>query len=256
MFGAGAGGDDQDRNLSGDGILAQMGHKLIAVHTRHFEVGDDQVAADLGDEFGCFEAVGCEFHAIASFFQHAADEFADADGIVGDDYDAIVLDGIHGACWDAASGDCFGTRSKNAGSGRRGGERVAFGGVRGSETIQINQQDEAASGRDGGAGEEFLAAEITAEILKAGSVFAENFFNDYAHLFSGDFDYDHVEIAVQRFERWQGELDVETDDFGDDVADAGEKFSADVFDFAGFQPANLFDDGQRQSEDRCAAAHE
>src|SRR5271154_1648209 len=29
MFCAGAGGDDQDRNFSGDGILAQMGHQLV-----------------------------------------------------------------------------------------------------------------------------------------------------------------------------------------------------------------------------------
>src|SRR5208282_2526629 len=97
--------------------------------------------------------------------------------------------------------------------------------------IQINQENQAAVGRDGGAGEKLHAAEIIAEVLDYDFVFAENFFDDNSHLFSGNFDYDHVEIAVQRFERRQGELDVEPDDFGDNVTDASEKFSADVFDF-------------------------
>src|SRR3984885_2581019 len=256
MFGAGARGDDHHWNFSRDGILAQMGHKLVAVHARHFEVGDHQVAAYLGDEFGSFEAVRGEFHAIAGFFEHASDEFADADGIVGNYYDAIVLDGVHGACWDAAGGDCFGARSENAGSGRRGWQRVALGSVRGSETIQINQQNEAAIGRDRGAGEKLYAAEIIAEILDDNFIFAENFFNDDAHLFSGDFHDDHVEIAVQRFEWRQRKLDVEADDLSNYIAYAREELSADVFDFAGLEAANFFDDGQRQSEDGCAAAHE
>src|SRR6202789_2596994 len=256
MFGAGARGDDHHWNFSRDGILAQMCHKLVAVHARHFEVGDHQVAADLGDEFGSFEAVGGEFYAIAGFFQHAPDEFADADGIVGDYYDAIVLNRVHGASWNAAGGDCFRARSENAGCGRRCGQRGAFGGVRCGEAIQIDQENQAAVGRDGRAGEQFHAAEIIAEVLDDNFVFAENFFNDHADLFSGDFHDDHVEIAVERFERRQGELDVEAHYFGDYVAHASEKFSADVFDFAGLEAANFFDDGQRQREDGCAAAHE
>src|SRR5271170_4379989 len=256
MFCAGAGGDDQDRNFSGDGILAQMGHQLVAVHAWHFEVGYDQVTADLGDEFGGFEPVGCEFHAIAGFFEHASDEFADADGIIGDDYDAIVLDRIHGASWNAARGDCFRARSENAGCGRRGWQRVAFSGVRGREAIQIDQENQAAIGRDGCAGKEFHAAEIVTEILDDDFVLAEDFFDDDAHLFSGNFYDDHVEITVQRFERRESELDVEADDLGNDVADAGEKFSADVFDFIGLEAANFFDYRKRQSEYGCAATHE
>src|SRR5580704_1695837 len=120
MFCAGAGGDYQHRNFSRDGILAQMGHELVSVHARHLEVSDDQVTTDLRDEFGGFEAVGGELHTIAGFFEHAPYEFADADGIVGDDDHAIVLDGIYGAGWDAACGDCFSPPSENAGGWRRG----------------------------------------------------------------------------------------------------------------------------------------
>src|ERR1700734_3670597 len=116
--------------------------------------------------------------------------------------------------------------------------------------------EEAAIGRDRGAGEKLYAAEIIAEILDDNFIFAENFFNDDAHLFSGDFHDDHVEIAVQRFEWRQRKLDVEADDLSNYIAYAREELSADVFDFAGLEAANFFDDGQRQSEDGCAAAHE
>ena len=157
---------------------------------------------------------------------------------------------------NASRGDCFRARSEYARRGRRGGQRVALGGVRGSETIQINQENQAAIGRDGGAGEKFHAAQIVAEVLDDDFVFTQNFFDDDTHLFSGDFHDDHMEIAVKRLERRQGELHVQAHDLGDDVAHAGEKFSADVFDFVGPEAANFFDDGQRQSEDGCAAAHE
>ncbi len=50
------------------------------------------MASVLGDEFGGFEAVGGEFYAVAVFLKHASDEFADGDGVVGDDDDALVLD--------------------------------------------------------------------------------------------------------------------------------------------------------------------
>src|SRR5579863_5059552 len=82
MLGSGARGDDENGDAARDGILAQMGHQLVAIHARHFEVGDQEMASDLGDDFGGFEAVGSDFHAIAGLFQHASNEFANADGIV------------------------------------------------------------------------------------------------------------------------------------------------------------------------------
>src|SRR5271155_878984 len=256
MFCAGAGGDDQHGNFPGDGILAQMGHQFVTVHARHFEVGDDQVAADLRDDFRSFQTIGGEFHAIAGLFEHASDEFAHADGIVGDDDYPIVFDRVHGSGGNAARGYRFRAWSENAGGGRRGGQRVAFGGVRGGEAIQINQENQAAIGRDSGSGEKFYAAEIIAEVLDYDFVLTENFFDYHAHLFTRDFDDDHVEIAVEGFERRQRQLDVEADDFGAHVAPAGKKLSADIFDFAGLEAANFFDDSQRQSKDGCAAAHE
>src|SRR5271155_3134271 len=217
MFCAGAGGDDQHGNFPGDGILAQMGHQFVTVHARHFEVGDDQVAADLRDDFRSFQTIGGEFHAIAGLFEHASDEFAHADGIVGDDDYPIVFDRVHGSGGNAARGYRFRAWRENAGGGRRGGERIAFCGVRGGESIQINQENQAAIGRDGSAGEKFDAAEIIAEVLDYDFVLAENFFDDDTNLFSCNFHDDHVEIAVERLERGQRKLHVEADDFGDDV---------------------------------------
>ena len=56
---------------------------------------------------------------------------------------------------------------------------VRFGG---DHAVEIDQQDQAAVGRDGGAGEKFHAAEIFAEILDDDFVFAEDFFDDNADL--------------------------------------------------------------------------
>ena len=56
---------------------------------------------------------------------------------------------------------------------------VRFGG---DHAIEIDQQNQAAVGRDGGAGEKFDAAEIFAEVLDDDFVFAEDFFDDQANL--------------------------------------------------------------------------
>ena len=37
---------DQHRDAARHRVLPQMGHQFVAVHARHFEVGDDQMAAD------------------------------------------------------------------------------------------------------------------------------------------------------------------------------------------------------------------
>ena len=118
-----------------------------------------QVAAVLGDEFGGFQAVGGEFHAIAILFQHAADEFADADGVVGDDDDAFLLDAVDGFAGNRAASD--GRRNLARRRERRWrwpGGRRSFGSD-GDHAVEIDQQNQAAIGRDGGAGEELHAAQ-------------------------------------------------------------------------------------------------
>ena len=143
----------------------------------------------------------------------------------------------------AATASAPGAKTRAAGEDAGSAWRSAVSAA--VEAIQIDQQNQAAVGRDGGAGEKLDAAQIIAEILDDDFVLAENFFDDHdADLPSGDFHDDHVEIAVERLERRQGELQIEAHDLGDHVAHAGEQFSADVFDFVGLEAANFLDDSQ------------
>ena len=66
------------------------------------------------DEFRGFHAVGGEFGAIAILFEHAADEFANADGVVGDDDEALLIDAVDSFGGNCAARDGSGTRGKNA----------------------------------------------------------------------------------------------------------------------------------------------
>src|ERR1700722_13743262 len=235
MFFSGARGHHQNGDAFGGRRLAQLSHQFVAGHARHFEVGYDQVAAVLGDEFGGFEAVGGQFYAVAVFLQHAADKFADADGVVGDDDEAFLVDAIDGFLGDGAAGHGGGARSENARGAGVGLQSATVGGLGGDETIQIDEKNQAAVGSDRGAGENLHAAEIFAETLDDDFVFAEDFFDDYADFSVAGVGDDHVKVAVDGFERRQTEIGVQANDFGDDIANLGEQLTADVFDFVSAQ---------------------
>src|ERR1700744_6625633 len=131
MFFSGPRGDDQNRGAFGGGRRAQVSHEFVAGHARHFEVGDNQMAHVLRDKFGGFEAVGGEFHAIAVFLEHAANKFANADGVVSDDDEAFLVDAIDGFRGNCAAGDGSGSRSENARGASVGGQGSASGGLGG-----------------------------------------------------------------------------------------------------------------------------
>src|SRR6266446_951941 len=256
MFGAGARRDDHDRNAARRGALTQLHHKLIAGHARHFEVSDNQVAAVLGDEFGGFQAVGGQLHAITVLLEHAADKFAHADGVVGNDDDALVLDAIDGFGGNGAASDRGRARSEDA-RGRRGRlQGAAFAGFGGHHAIQVDQENQPAVGRDGCAGEELDATQILAEVLDDDFVLAEDFLDNQADLAIAGVGHNHAEIAVDGFERRQAEIGVQTDNFGDHVANLSQQLAAHVFDLVGAEPANFLDHGERKREAGAAAAHE
>src|SRR5258708_6442645 len=208
--------------------------------TRHFEVGDPQVAAVLRDEFGGFQAVGGELHAIAVLFEHAADKLSNADGVVGDDDDALLIDAIDGFGGDGAAGDRRGARREHARRAGRGLQRPAFAGFGGHHAIQIDEKNQAAIGSDGGAGEKFNAAEICAEVLGDDLVLANDFLDDQADLAISGVGDNHAEISVDGLQRRQAQIGIEANDFGDDVADFSEEFSADVLAFIGAETPNSF----------------
>ena len=126
------------------------------------------------------------------------DEFAHADGVVGDDDHALLFDAIDGVGGNrAASHGCRAGRENARGAGV-GLQGTPLGGFGGDHAIQIDQQNQAAVGSDGGAGEKFHAAQIFAEILDDDFVLAENFFDDEADLAIAGVGDHHVEVAVDR----------------------------------------------------------
>src|SRR5271154_208157 len=222
MFFAGARSDHQHRDAPCGGPLAELGHQFIAGHARHFEVGDDQVAAVLRNEFGGFETVGGEFDAIAVLLEHASDEFAHADGVVGDDDQTFLLDAVDGFARDSSTCYRRRTRSEDAGGASVGLQGATFGGLGGDHAVQIDEQNQAAIGCNGGAGKDFYATEIFAEALDNDFVFADDFFDDETDFAVADIGYDHVEVTVDGLERRQSQVVVQTYDLGDNVADFGE----------------------------------
>src|SRR5467141_747547 len=91
-----AGSNDHHRNSPRRWALAQLHHQFVTCHARHFEVGNDQMAAVLGHQFGGFHSVGRQFHAVAVLLQHPADEFTHADGVVRHHDYALLLDAVDG----------------------------------------------------------------------------------------------------------------------------------------------------------------
>ena len=180
-----------------------MSHQLVAVHARHFEVGNQKVAADLRDNFGGFESVRGEPDAIAGLFQHAADEFADADGIVRNYDDTFSGDGLHDIGGDTSSGYRFGARSKNARRRRSRRTMQARRSPPATSRFTSISKMRLPSDRNGRAGEKSYTAEIRTKTLDDNFVLAENFVDDDANLFSGYLCDDHVEVAVGGFERRQ-----------------------------------------------------
>src|SRR5438105_15587942 len=255
MLGPGARSHHHHRNAARGRALAQLHHQFVAGHARHLEVRDDQVTAVLRNEFRGFEAVGGELYAVAILFQHASDEFAHADGVVGHDDNALLLDAVDGFRGNGAAGHGRRARRKNTRGAGVGLERPEFGWFRRHHAVQVDQQNQAAVWRNRRAREQFHAAEIFAEILDHNFVFAENFLDHQADLMISGVSHDHAEESVDRLERRQAQIGVYTDDFGDDVADFGQQFAANVLNFVRAQAADFLDDGERHGEICRAAAH-
>src|SRR5215467_7785891 len=135
------------------------------------------MAAVLGHEFGGFQSVGSQHDPIAGLFQHAADEFADADGIVRHNHDALVLNAVDGIGGDGAFGDGGRPGSENPGGGGGGGDGFALVRFDRDHAVEVEQKNEAAVGSDRGAGKKLDATQILAERFDHDFVLAEHFFD-------------------------------------------------------------------------------
>src|ERR1700732_110542 len=200
MFRAGAGGNYKNRDSRRHGILPEMGQQFVAVHPRHFQVGDHQMAAHFRDNLGGFETIGSKPYAIAGFFKHASHKFSDADRIVRDYHNAVGLYRIDCLCGNVSGSYSFSAGCKYSRSGRRRRKGVALRGIVRNESIQVNEQDQASIRCKRGAGEEFDAPQIIAQVLDNDFVLAQHFFDYYANLLSSYLHDDHMKISVDRYE--------------------------------------------------------
>src|ERR1700674_3451113 len=112
MFRPRARGNDHHGNAPRRRTLAQLHHQFVTSHARHLEVGDDQMAAVLGHQFGGFESVRRQFHAVSVLLQHPADEFAHADRVVRYNDYALLLDAVDGFRRDVSARNRRRTRRK------------------------------------------------------------------------------------------------------------------------------------------------
>src|SRR6516162_5166002 len=241
VFCARARGDNHHRNPFGRGALAELGHQFIARHARHFEVGDHEMAALLCNEFGRLKSVCRQINPVSVLFKHAPDELPHADRVIRDHNDALLVNAINGVAWNRASRHRRGTGRKHPRSAGAGLQSAPFVRFCRDHTIQIDEENQAAIGGDGGAREQLHAPQIFAQIFDDDFVLAEDLFHYQSDLSASSVRDHHAEIPVDRFKGRQPEIGVDANDLCDDVADLGQQLSADVLNFVGPQPANFLD---------------
>src|SRR5882672_1446331 len=158
------------------------------------------MTTNLGDEFRGFQSVRSELHAIPSLLENSAYEFADADGIIGNNHDFFRGGFIHRGGGNTAGSDGQGSGSENASRVGGGDDHVNFRGGRAGQPVHIHQQDQTSIGGNRGSRKEFDAAQVLAKILDDHFVLAENFFNHHAHLASRGAHDHHIHVAVDRLD--------------------------------------------------------
>ena len=123
------------------------------------------------------------------------------------------------------------------------------------EAVDIDQQNQAAVGRNGGAGKQLDLAQIFAQILDDDFILAQNFFHHHAHLASAHVDQHQAQISVDRLQARQLQGLVEAHHLGDHVAHLGNQLAANLFDLAGTDAADLLHKAQREGEGLLPALH-
>src|SRR5216683_7430675 len=129
---------DQHWNSPRRRALAQLHHQFVTCHSWHLEVGNDQMATVLRHQFGGFESIRRQFHAVAILLQHPADEFAHADGVVSHHDHALLLDAVDGLGRNASARNRRRPRRKDSRGAGAGLYRSAFARFCGYHAVQID----------------------------------------------------------------------------------------------------------------------
>jgi len=179
MLGPCSRGYDHHRNSPRRGeFWRRLHHQFVSGHARHLEVSDDQMAPVLRHQFGGFQSVRPPVsRGISFFFQHPADEFAYADGVVRHyDYAALARRGR----WPRK--ECFRERSPSSPAQKLRAAALALacigrrslGSVATMRFKSISRRIRLPSGGDSRAREKvFNAAQVFAKILDDDFVFAK-----------------------------------------------------------------------------------
>src|SRR6266853_1168068 len=256
MLGARSRSDDENRNTARCRILAQMCHQFVAVHARHFDVGDEQVTAYLGNQLRGFHPVGSELHAEPGLLQNPADKFSNADRVVRNDHDSFTPEFIHGRSGNAAGDNGSGAGRENSSRAGGGNHNVVLRRVRGGQPVYIDQEDQAAIGGNRGAWEEFYAAQVLAQVLDDHLVLAQNLLDHNAHLPPRRTHDNHAQVAVDGLNGWQTQRGIDPHHFRDYPAHLGQQLATDVFNFLRAQSSNFLHDGKRHRQDGGARTNE
>src|SRR5713226_9598470 len=246
--------NDHHGNAPRGRALAQLHHQFVTRHAWHFEVGDDQMAAVLRHQFGGFESIRRQFHAVPVLLQQPADEFAHADGVVRHYDYALLLDAVDGLGRNASARNRCRARRKDSRGAGAGLYRPTLARFCRHHAVQVDQQNEAAIGSNRRTGEEFYTAKVFAQVLDNDFVLAENVFHDEANLPVSGICHHHPEVSIEWFESRQAQIGIQSHDLSNYVTHLGQQFSADIFDFVGAQPADFLDHRQWQRESRRSTA--
>src|SRR5258708_13742970 len=256
MFRSGARRHHHDGNAARLRILPQMRKQLVAVRPWHLKIGDHQIAVHLCDDLQRFQAIRSKLHAIAGFLEHAANKLAHADGIVDQHNDLLLFAHVNAFRPDRTVGHSFSARGKNPRGVGAGHQWTTLNGFSGHQTVDVNQQDQAAVGRDGRSGKHFQIAQILAQTLDDDFVFADHILNDYSHQASGDIHDHQPVVVVGGLNGIEPKHGIETHDLCDYIAHLGKQLATDFFNVGLAQAAYLFHERQRQREHMIATTDE
>ena len=162
----------------------------------------------LRHQFGRFQSVGRQLHAVAVLLEHSADEFAHADGVVRNHDYALLLDAVDGLGRNVSARNRRRARRKYSRGAGASLYRPALVWLCRHHAVQVDQQNEAAIGRNRRTREEFHAAQVFTQVFDNDFVLAKNFFHDETDLPVSGICHHHTEVAIDRFKRRQPQIGI------------------------------------------------
>src|SRR5438309_478043 len=139
VLGAGPSGQDDHRQVARGRLAVEIADQLVAVETRHLQIGDDDVDRMLRKLLERFGTIPGGDDVEPGTLEHSADELAHADRVVDEQDTALGLGGGHGDRFPLAA--------------KLGSTRPGRAGAHVEKLQRVEQQDDLALPGDGRASE-------------------------------------------------------------------------------------------------------